>query len=355
MSKGGTRIRYAIITLVFVAAMAFILISTMNVKITPATNATACWTVKTIPLSYNPILVAATSKYLYVLKNYSPPTTSYASISNSTISVISTANNTLIKQIKLNYTVYNLIIVNNSLYAIGVYYTSIISTSNNTVLKKIIINVTKAEIATDNNYIYGYNTGIVFSGNYMYGITGYGNTISVIWPYNFSIIKTISVDNGTYSIAANNGYVYVDSDGSAYTNENAKGEVVIISSLNNTVVKTIPTGYESGGSIAATGNYVYLAHSNGAISVISTTNYTTVKTIGVGLSPADLKVNKGYIYTTLFGESQIAVISPSANFSVVKYIPVYSAGPYTPIATTDNHLYIASGADNISAINTTNC
>ncbi len=248
----------------------------------------------------NPIGVAITlnGQYVYV-----------ANGGSGTVSVISTATNSVVSTITVGTNPDGIAITPSSQYVYvgnwGSATVSVISTSSNSVVSTITVgtNPTGITITPNGLYVYVANKG--------------GDTVSVISTSSDSVVATIPVGSNPIGVAItpNGQYVYVANQGS--------NKISVISTSSNSVVSTIPVGtLPRGVAITPNGQYVYVTNDNSnTVSVISTSSNSVVSTIAVGTNPEGVAItpNGQYAYVANYGNTTISVISTSSN-SVVTTI-----------------------------------
>jgi len=234
-------------------------------------------------------------------------------------------------------------------------YVSVISDANNSLIKRI----------SDRG---GGPVGLAYDSQngdtYVADVTT-GN-VTVISSVNYSVVKMIPVGFGSMPVAvaydSHNSEIYV-------ANTNGPGSISVISGFTNTVIKTIPEGIPYGTNPAAVAydsdnNNIYVANYGGGygVAVISDATNSIIKNIsntdglggsdGIGVDP-----DNGNIYVSDYGggdclvcyvESNVTIISGSNN-SVLKTIEV-GWGP-TGIAcdSANGDLYVVT-ANNVTVI-----
>ena len=222
---------------------------------------------------------------------------------------------------------YGVAITPNGLYAYvansGGTTVSIISTSNDSAFKAITVGTNPVGVAITPN------------GQYVYVTNNGGNTVSVISTSSNSVVSTITVGNTPDGVAItpNGQYVYV-----ANWHSNT---VSVISTSSNTVVSTIPVGTNPPGvAITPNGLYAYVANwGSNSVSVISTSSNSVVSTISVGTNPMGVAItpNGLYAYVANWNGNSVSVISTSSN-SVVTTITGTPASPcginYGPLGSS---------------------
>ena len=237
---------------------------------------------------------------------------------------------------------YGVAITPNGLYAYvansGGTTVSIISTSNDSAFKAITVGTNPVGVAITPN------------GQYVYVTNNGGNTVSVISTSSNSVVSTITVGNTPDGVAItpNGQYVYV-----ANWHSNT---VSVISTSSNTVVSTIPVGTNPHDvAITPDGQYVYVAnYGSNTVSVISTSSNTVVSTIPVGTNPPGVAItpNGLYAYVANWGSNSVSVISTSSN-SVVSTISVGTNPMGVAITPNGLYAYVANwNGNSVSVIST---
>ncbi|WP_405583027.1 Ig-like domain repeat protein [Streptomyces sp. NBC_01190] len=216
---------------------------------------------------------------------------------------------------------------------------SVISTATNTVIATIPVGSVPfwAAVSPDGLSVYVTNSG--------------GNTVSVISTATNTVTTTIPVGSVPLGIAvAPSGLL-------AYVANSADGTVSVISTVTNTLTATIPVGTAPFGvAIAPNGLLVYVTNSGGnTVSVISTATNTVTATIPVGTAPFGVAVTPDglYAYVANNGDNTVSVISTATN-TVTATVPVGSAPLGVAIAPSGLSAYVTNNGDNtVSVIDTT--
>jgi YVTN family beta-propeller protein len=200
----------------------------------------------------------------------------YAYVANfgtSTVSVISTATNTVAATVTVGPNPLEVAVTPNGLYAYATNYTSgtvsVISTATNTVVATITVGTNPQDVAVTPNGLYAYvaNNG-----------TG---TVSVISTATNTVVATITVGTNPLGVAVTPNGLY------AYVANNGTSTVSVISTATNTVAATVTVGTApSGVMVTPNGLYAYVANNGtGTVSVISTATNTVAATVTVGPNP----------------------------------------------------------------------
>jgi len=227
-----------------------------------------------------------------------------ANSDSNSISVISTENNTKIKDIDVGGHPNDMAVSNGLVYVASSSNVSVISTENNTKIKDIDVGGIPGPIAVSNGLVY------VVKGNATNEWDNYVSVISI--ENNTKIGKDIPIGRSPGPIAVSNGLVYVASLNSSYLYV-----ISVISIENNTKIgKDIPIGFGPN-FIAVSSGLVYVAHQgDNYVSVISTENNTKIKNITVGLRPTDIAVSSGLVYVANHDSSNVSVISIENNTKI---------------------------------------
>ncbi|MGA2386666.1 MAG: YncE family protein [Candidatus Bathyarchaeia archaeon] len=183
---------------------------------------------------------------------------------------------------------------------------SVISTATNTVVATVPLGTYPNAVAVNPNGEYVYVTNL---GN---------NTVSVINTVTNRLTATINVGALPEGVAVtpDGKYVYVANNDPLSNNDS----VSVISTATNTVTATITVGRNTS-SIALTpdGRYAYVTtyDSNGSLSVINTATNTLTATVPVGLWPPSVTIspNGKYAYVThdIEAVNYVSVISTATN------------------------------------------
>jgi len=197
------------------------------------------------------------------------------------------------------------------------------------------------------------------SNGYLY-VTNVPNNVSVINGANNTVIASIPVgfESEPWGVAydPSNGYVYVTNLWS--------GTVSVINGANNTVIASIPVGFEPRGVAYDPSNgYVYVANSHSAnVLVINGANNTVIASIPVIAGPwgesepwgVAYDPSNGYVYVTDYGSANVLVIN-GANNTVIASIPVGSGPAGVAYDPSNGYVYVANSlSDSVSVINGAN-
>lgn len=175
----------------------------------------------------------------------------------------------------------------------------------------------------------------------MYGAAGDGNTVSVI-DTTTNQVTTVSVA----AAGAGPQGVAISPDGTRlWVGTAGSGNVSVVNTATNAVVKTIPVSGASGMAFSPDGHFAYVANfTANTVSVINTANYTTTATIGVGASPSFVAVSPdgSVAYVTNQQDNTVSVIN-TASKTVIKTITLVGSAPAGIAVSPDGtHLYVAN-------------
>ena len=170
-----------------------------------------------------------------------------------------------------------------------------------------------------------------------------------------AIIKNISVEGSPSAVAVtpDGQYVYVTSDNT--------GTVSVISTTNNTVIKTIQIGkpdstFPEGIAITPNGAYAYIADSGtNNISVISTENNTVIRNITTDGNPWWVTINKDGQYAYVSNQSGSIYLISIQNNTIVDTINVGGNPLKSVLSFNGEYLYVPNCCINngtISVIST---
>jgi YVTN family beta-propeller protein len=278
-----------------------------------------------------------------------------ANYESDSVSVISTENNTKIKDIPVGNFPLEVVITDRYLAYVANLESdsvSVISTENNTKIgEDIPVGNGPVDIAIDPD------------SDRVYVANAHSRSVSVISTENNTKIgEDIPVGEygglGVTALAIDpvsginlfSYRVYVANDDSS--------SVSVISGENNTKIKDIPVGsYPTDMEIDSWSHIVYVIHpASDSVSVISQHNDTKIKDIPVGDGPiAIAAVNhptSDTVYVANFDSSSVSVISGENN-TKIKDIPV-GDGP-TNILSLSDTVYVANyESDSVSVISTEN-
>ena len=214
---------------------------------------------------------------------------------------------------------------------------SVINPYNNTVIKNITVGISPIFITSESGYIYVANAG--------------SNTVSVINSTTNNVIKNITVGISPIFITSESGYIYVANTGSS--------TVSVINPYNNTVIKNITVGQRPY-SVSSTSlnDYVYVTNSNSStVSVINSTTNNVIKNITVGNGPSSIIPVERSIYVVNTGSNTVSVINSTTN-NVKENITVGVKPIFITInsenklrLTTEDYIYVVNtGSNTVSVI-----
>lgn len=171
----------------------------------------------------------------------------------------------------------------------------------------------------------------------IYGPNGDGNTVAVI-DTTTNQVTTVSVagaGNGPQALA-------ISPDGTRlWVGTAVSGNVSVVDTATNAVVKTIPVSGAAGIAFSPDGHFVYVANfTANTVSVINTANYTTT-TIGVGTGPSFVAVSPdgSVAYVGNQQDDTVSVIN-TATKTVIKTLTVDKPAGLA-VSPDGTHLYVA--------------
>ncbi|WP_192563946.1 beta-propeller fold lactonase family protein [Pseudomonas gozinkensis] len=248
----------------------------------------------TIPVGDSPSNVLATpdGSRVYVC-NYK----------GSSVSVIDTASQTVIKTISVEQEPSGIAVHPNGLVVYVCSYStaavSVIDTRSLTVITTVKIG--------------GYLTGIVVhpSGSRIYACQYYSGAVAVIDTQNMRVIKTIENLPASYRVA-------IHPDGShVYVTRLGYSSVSVIDTRSETVIKTISAGQKPrsiavrpGGTVAYVTDY-----DGGTVLMIDTRSLTVITVFGVGRNPESVAFHPdgSRAYVSLHTDNLVAVIDTQSH------------------------------------------
>ena len=277
---------------------------------------------------------------------------SFVYVTNSgdnTVSVISTATNTVVATVPVGSGPSGVAITPNGAFAyvfnVNDNTVSVISTATNSVVATVPVGSGPSGVAITPNGAFAY------VGNQN------DNTASVINTATNAVVATVPVGPGAnvVAIAPSGALAYV---------VNAQ-TVSVINTASNTVAATVSVpagnGSTNGPGVAMTpnGQFLYVCGGEGNISVINTATNTVVATVsttggirgsataGVAITP-----NGAFGYAAVGGFNEVAIFDTSTN-AVVNTIPVGNFPLGMAITPNGAFAYVANLNDNsVSVINT---
>jgi len=184
---------------------------------------------------------------------------------------------------------------------------SVVTTSDNTILKEIPVGDSPKSLAIDYNPHTGDRIYVVNSGKD-------SNSVSVITPSNNTILKEIPVMTDPEDLA-------VDPDiHTIYVANSGDNSVSVINGMTLKVIKNITVGDKPEDlAVDPDTHTIYVANSgSNSVSVMNETSLNVTRTITVGASPVHLAVdtNRRAIYVANFDSGGISVIDGVSNYVV---------------------------------------
>jgi YVTN family beta-propeller protein len=211
---------------------------------------------------------------------------------------------------------------------------SVISTATNTILSTIQVGAIPEGVA------------VMPDGSRAYVTNFDDGTVSVIDAKTSSVVATIAVGNDALypAITPDGSKLYVTQD----------GPVAVISTATNTVLATIPSITAIAVAVAPDGSKVYFANNND-VSVVDTATNAVLTTIPVGLAPFDLAVTPDgtRIYVVNFSSDTVSVIGTATN-TVLATIQGLDQPANVAITPDGRTVYVTNqgGSDTVSVIST---
>ncbi len=267
-----------------------------------------------------------------------------ANAASATVSVIDTANNTVVSTVAVGTGPYgaavspdgsHVYIVNDSSGSV-----SVIDTATGTV----VVTVTVGSVP--------YGVAVSPDGSHVYVTNLSGNTVSVIDTATDTVVSTVRVGTGPTGVA-------VSPDGSrVYVANASSGTVSVIDTATDTVVSTVTVGTSpTGVAVSPDGSRVYVANEGSAtVSVIDAANDTVVSTVSVGSEPFGVAVSPdgSRVYVANLTSATVSVID-TANDTVVGAVTVGLDPAGVAVSPDGSRVYVANyGNGTVSVIDTAN-
>ncbi len=249
---------------------------------------------------------------------------------DGTISVINTANNTVIDTIQAGYGAFNIAISPDHTKAYvdhccGLNYTWIIDTKTNQPIANISLPVysLSGEIAIKPDGTKYYIASIGDLKTVPDGVLVFNTT-------NNELTNTITVGIRPFCIA-------FSPDGTkAYVSNNVDGTISVVDTVKEEEVDTIPIGVGTlDVKVSPNNKTIYVTCSNNTVSVIDTATKMVVNTIPVGVTPFGVAVSPdgSTVYVANVNSNNVSVINTTTN-KVITNIPVGNK-PYRIVFTPD--------------------
>ncbi|MCK9469445.1 MAG: YncE family protein, partial [Porticoccaceae bacterium] len=274
--------------------------------------------------------LAAAAPFAYIANN-----------SSNTVSVIDTANNTVIDTVTVGSSPFGVAV---SPDGARVYVT------NNFDGNVSIIDTADNSVTTVTVGSYPYGVAVNPAGTRVYVTNNSDDNVSIIDTADNSV-TTVTVGSWPYGVAVNpvGTRVYVANGGS--------NTVSIIDTADNSVT-TVPVGnYPFGVAVSPDGARVYVTNeSSNTVSVIDTANSNSVTaTVAVGAHPYGVAVSPDgtRVYVTNSFDGNVSIIDTADNS--VTTVPVGNY-PYGVAVSPDGaRVYVTNeSSDNVSVIDTVN-
>ena len=188
------------------------------------------------------------------------------------------------------------------------------------------------------------------------------NSFTASASWSNSVVASVPVGIGPYAVAydSGKGEVFVANDNATvFLGYSGNGNVSVISDATNTVVATVPVGYDPSGVAYDSGKGEVFVTSGNNVSVISDTTNKVVVTVPVGTSPAGAAYDsgKGEVFVANTDSNNVSVINDTTNTIVATvtvgdnpYGVAYDSGKGEVFVTNSNYYSVGS---NVSVINDT--
>ena len=263
-----------------------------------------------------------------------------ANVNDGTISVISTASDTVTATIAVGYFPIGVAVTSDGS---KVYVTTtndtvwVIATVSNTVTAIIPVGVNPQSLAVSRD------------GSKVYVANIDDNTVSVISTASNAVTATIPVGTGPFGVA-------VTPDGSkVYVANNGSNTVSVISTAKNVATATISVGSKPDGiAVTPDGSKVYVATNpvdGGTVSVVATASGAVTATIPVGgdLNGVAVSPDGSKVYVANPGAGTVQVIATASNTVIATIAD--GTQPQGPALTADgSKLYVANYKNNIVSV-----
>ncbi|MGB9939582.1 PGF-pre-PGF domain-containing protein [Methanosarcina sp.] len=265
--------------------------------------------IASVPVGKLPLGVAVTSDATKVY---------VANQGSGSVSVIDTATNTVTATVPVEWSPRGVAVSpdGTKVYVTACYYGGIVS----------IID-TATDTVTETVDVEDFPTGVAVTpdGTKVYVANWYRN-VSVINTSTNTVIATVNVGSNyphgyPHGVAVNpeGTKVYV-SKGDTPCSVNAcypgNGTVSVIDTATNNVTATVPVGQSPGGvAVTPDGKKVYVANSDPTVSIIDTATNTVTATINVGNRPYGVAVNPAgtKVYVTNPDSGMVSLIDTTTN------------------------------------------
>jgi len=207
---------------------------------------------------------------------------------------------------------------------------SVINTANNTVVKTVTVGGSPFDVAVDQ------------AGKAAY-VTNFGSgTVSVISTSTNAVTATITVGTSP------DGIVIAPNGKTAYVANQGSNSVSVINTGTKKVTATVSVQSQpSEMALTPNGAFLYVVNfGSNTVSVISTLTNKVVATVNVGGTPVAVAISPDgtTAYVTNYASNTVSVIRTGDN-SVVNTINIPAGEPYGDAVSPDGHwLYMASGS-----------
>ncbi len=271
--------------------------------------------------------------------------TNYAYVANNsagTVSVFNIANNTAVTTITVGSFPYAVAVDQPGKFAYvtnsGDGTVSVISTSTNKVVSTVPVPG-------------AFTIALSPSGKTAY--VGTGSAVAVLNTATKKVTTSISVPNPIgLAVTSNGAFVYVVSS--------SPGNVVVISTLTNAIVATIPVGTNIPISVVISpdGQTAYVTNYNAnTVSVVRTGNNTVANTIPVSAGPFDEAISPDghWLYVAQYnaGGGNLVTVIDTATQTIATTVVVGTGPEYIGFSQDSAFAYVSNiTSNNVSVINT---
>lgn len=322
-------------------------------------------------LSSNADLAALTLNASPLTPNFAPATTVYAaSVNNATANVTitpTTADAAATIQVRVNAGNYATVLSGNASAALTLMVgnnliEAKVTASDLTTIKTYTINVCRAAtidaIANQSICKDSISPSITLTGSAtMYSWTNSNTAIGLGSSGIGNIPAFTAINNTNAPVSATvTATPQIGTPSVAYTANYSNHTVSAISTVNQTVIATIPVGTNPTSiAVSPNGMFVYVAHQDNRLFVISTSNNTVLTTIPVAYFGRGIVVSAdgSRIYVAHSQLNQVSVINGLTN-TLITTITVGTRPNGMVLSPNGNLLYVANTTSGtLSIINTT--
>lgn len=273
--------------------------------------------------------------------------TNYAYVANNAsnnVSVVNTANNTILKTIPVGTFPYGVVVNQAATFAY------VANSASNTV--SVISTATNAVVAIIPVQSGPMNLALSPNGKVLYVSNSNSNSVSVVNTGTKTVTTNISVLN-PIGLAVNPDGTFL------YAISSSAGKVLVISTASNKVVASISVGsIPVSIAVSPDGSTAYVVNNNSStVSVIRTADNTVTNTINVSTGPFGEAISPDgkWLYVTNYnaGGGKIVTIIDTGTQNIVS-TPVVGTGPEQVGFTQDSRVAYVTNitSNNITQIDT---